>query len=158
MRLHMQERGISAGAGLNPLAQPARSKYERLIQKAKAVPAVTTIVVHPCDESSLRGAVEAAEAGIIIPTLVGPVAKISTAAREGDLDISHYSIIDAAHSEDAAARGVAMIRESKGELLMKGSLHTDELMRPPPSDVKRHRPTHGPADQPCLHYGRADLC
>jgi phosphate acetyltransferase len=128
----MQEKGISAEVGLSPLAQPpapAPSKYERLIQKAKAVPAAATIVVHPCDESSLRGAVEAAEAGIIIPTLVGPIAKITTAARESGLDISRYCIVDAAHSEDAAARGVALVRESKGELLMKGSLHTDELMR-----------------------------
>jgi phosphate acetyltransferase len=132
MGLHMQERGLSADVGLSPLAQPqapAQSKYERLIQKAKGVPAATTIVVHPCDGSTLRGAVEAAEAGIIIPTLVGPAAKITAAAHENGLDISRYSLVDAAHNEDAAARGVALIRESKGELLMKGSLHTDELMR-----------------------------
>jgi phosphate acetyltransferase len=128
----MQEKGISAEVGLSPLASPpmpAQSKYERLIQKAKGVPAATTIVVHPCDESSLRGVVEAAEAGIIIPTLVGPVAKITAVARENKLDISRFTLVDAAHSDDAAARGVALIRESKGELLMKGSLHTDELMR-----------------------------
>src|ERR1700730_9490987 len=128
----MQEIGISAVVGLSPMAQPAapaQSKYERLIQKAKEVPAATTIVVHPCDESSLRGAVEAAEAGIIIPILVGPQAKIAAVAREHSLDIERYSIVDVPHSDQAAARGVELIRESKGELVMKGSLHTDELMR-----------------------------
>jgi phosphate acetyltransferase len=128
----MQDVGISAVVGLSPMAQPvapAQSKYERLIQNAKEVPAATTVVVHPCDESSLRGAVEAAEAGIIIPILVGPRTKIAAVAREHGLDIERYSIVDVPHSDQAAARGVELIRESKGELLMKGSLHTDELMR-----------------------------
>jgi phosphate acetyltransferase len=128
----MQDVGISAVVGLSPMAQPvapAQSKYERLIQNAKEVPAATTVVVHPCDESSLRGAVEAAEAGIIIPILVGPQAKIAAVAREHSLDIERYSIVDVPHSDQAASRGVELIRESKGELLMKGSLHTDELMR-----------------------------
>jgi phosphate acetyltransferase len=128
----MQDVGISAVVGLSPMAQPvapAQSKYERLIQNAKEVPAATTVVVHPCDESSLRGAVEAAEAGIIIPILVGPGTKIAAVAREHGLDIERYSIVDVPHSDQAAARGVELIRESKGELLMKGSLHTDELMR-----------------------------
>ena len=93
------------------------------------MPPVATIVVHPCDETSLRGAVEAAEAGIIIPILVGPVAKISAVAREHHLDISRFQIVDVPHSDAAAAKAVQMILESKGELLMKGSLHTDELMR-----------------------------
>jgi phosphate acetyltransferase len=105
------------------------AKYERLIAKAKEVPPAITIVVHPCDETSLRGAAEAAEAGIIIPILVGPSAKISAVAREHGLDISRYEIVDVAHSEAAAAKAVELIRAGKGELLMKGSLHTDELMR-----------------------------
>ena len=105
------------------------AKYERLITRAKEVPAPTTIVVHPCDETSLRGAVEAAEAGIIVPVLVGPAAKVSTVAREHGLDISQFKVVDVPHSEAAAARGVELIRGSEGELLMKGSLHTDELMR-----------------------------
>src|SRR5215468_3138606 len=128
----MQDIGISAAVGLSPMAQPAapaHSKYERLIQKAKEVPAALTVVVHPCDETSLRGAVEAAEAGIITPILVGPKAKIAAVAREHGLNIERYSVVDAPHSDQAAARGVELIRESKGELLMKGSLHTDELMR-----------------------------
>jgi phosphate acetyltransferase len=104
-------------------------KYDRLIALAKQMPPVSTIVVHPCDETSLRGAVEAAEAGIIIPILVGPVAKISAVAREHHLEIGKYKIVDVPHSDAAAAKAVQMILESKGELLMKGSLHTDELMR-----------------------------
>jgi len=129
---NMQDAGISAAVGLSPMAQPAaptQSKYDRLINKAKEVPAATTVVVHPCDETSLRGPVEAAEAGIIVPILVGPKAKIEAVARQHGLDIGRYTIVDVAHSDAAAARGVELIRESKGELLMKGSLHTDELMR-----------------------------
>jgi phosphate acetyltransferase len=104
-------------------------KYERLIAKAKEVPAATTIVVHPCDEASLGGAVEAAEAGIIVPIFVGPKAKIATVAREHGLDIGAFEVVDAPHSTVAAARAVQLIHVGKGELLMKGSLHTDELMR-----------------------------
>jgi phosphate acetyltransferase len=109
--------------------QQTHAKYERLIGRAKQVKPVTTIVVHPCDESSLRGAVEAAEAGIIVPVLVGPAAKINAVARERSLDIGRFEVVDVAHSEAAAARGVQLIHEAKGEVLMKGSLHTDELMK-----------------------------
>ena len=104
------------------------SKYDRLIALAKQVPPATTLVVHPCDDSSLRGAVEAAEAGIIVPILVGPAAKIAAVARESRLDIDRYEIVDAPHSQAAAAKAVELVREGRGELLMKGSLHTDELM------------------------------
>jgi phosphate acetyltransferase len=105
------------------------SKYDRLIAAAKAVPAVPTIVVHPCDETSLRGAVDSAEAGIIRPILVGPERKIRDTASKHRLDISGFEIVDAAHSEEAAAKGVELIHAAEGEMLMKGSLHTDELMR-----------------------------
>ncbi|HKG01016.1 MAG TPA: phosphate acetyltransferase, partial [Xanthobacteraceae bacterium] len=80
-------------------------------------------------ESSLRGSVEAAEAGLIIPILVGPAAKITATARQHNLDIARFEVLDAGHSEEAAAKAVQLIHEAKGELLMKGSLHTDELMR-----------------------------
>jgi phosphate acetyltransferase len=105
------------------------SKYDRLIAMAKAIPSAATLVVHPCDESSLRGVVEAANAGLIEPTLVGPAAKIKGAAAKHDIDISRFEIVDAPHSEAAAAQAVEMIHHARGELLMKGSLHTDELMR-----------------------------
>jgi phosphate acetyltransferase len=107
----------------------AQSKYDRLIAKAKEVPPAATIVAHPCDEASLRGATEAAAAGIIVPVLVGPSARIAAVAREHHPDIGSFQIVDVAHSEAAAAKAVALIHEGKGELLMKGSLHTDELMR-----------------------------
>jgi phosphate acetyltransferase len=112
-------------------ADEARSgaKYDRLIAAAKAIPPAATVVVHPCDESSLRGVADAAEAGIIKPILVGPSAKIKAAALEHKIDISRFELIDAAHSEAAAAKAVELIHAAKGEMLMKGSLHTDELMR-----------------------------
>jgi phosphate acetyltransferase len=121
--------GIDAIAAIGPGAHPPISKYERLIARAKQVPAAATIVAHPCDETSLRGPIEAAEAGIITPILVGPAAKILAVAREHKLNISRFEIVDVPHSEAAAAKAVQLIHESKGELLMKGSLHTDELMR-----------------------------
>jgi phosphate acetyltransferase len=125
--LQDSDNGKTAAAA--PLQQAAHRKYERLIALAKQVPPATTIIAHPCDESSLRGAVEAAELGIITPVLVGPIGRITAVAKQHQMDIGRYSIVDAPHSEAAAAKAVELIHESKGELLMKGSLHTDELMR-----------------------------
>ena len=105
------------------------SKYDRLIAAAKAVPPVPTIVVHPCDETSLRGVVDSAVAGIIRPVLVGPEKKIRDLAGKYGLSISGFEIVDAAHSEEAAAKSVELVHAARGEMLMKGSLHTDELMR-----------------------------
>ena len=114
---------------LSPAAAKPHAKYERLIARAKDVPPAKTVIVHPCDETSLKGVVEAAQLGIITPILVGPSGKIAAVARQYKLDISGFELIDVTHSEAAAARGVELIHESRGELLMKGSLHTDELMR-----------------------------
>ena len=105
------------------------AKYEKLIARAREIQPSSTVVVHPCDETSLRGPVEAAEAGIISPIFVGPASKIAAVAREHNLNIGKYELVDVSHSEEAAAKGVELIRAGKGELLMKGSLHTDELMR-----------------------------
>ena len=124
-----RESEIGTLEAIAPAANPPASKYERLIARAKQVAAAQTIVVHPCDESSLRGPVEAAELGIIKPILVGPAAKIKKVASEHGIKISDFQVIDAPHSEAAAERAVEMVHEGKGELLMKGSLHTDELMR-----------------------------
>jgi len=114
-------------------AQPGtavpHAKYERLIAAARKVPSAVTVVVHPCDETSLTGVCEAAQIGIITPTLVGPAGKIKSTAAKYDLDISRFEIVDAPHSEAAAAKAVELVHEARGELLMKGSLHTDELMR-----------------------------
>src|SRR6201986_3913633 len=104
-------------------------KYDRLIAWAQAVPPASTIVVHPCDETSLRGVVDSAAAGIIRPVLVGPDQKIRDTASTCGLDISGIEIVDAPHSEAAAAKAVELIHAARGEMLMKGSLHTDELMR-----------------------------
>lgn len=104
-------------------------KYERLIARAKELPARPTIVAHPCDESSLRGAVEAAEAGLIDPILVGPEQKIRAAAAEAGLDLRPFEIVAVPHSHAAAVKAVELIRAGRGEVLMKGSLHTDELLR-----------------------------
>jgi len=113
---------------VSPL-EPPQSKYDRLIARAKKVHPAATLVVYPCDEPSLRGTIEAAETGIIVPILVGPAARITAVAREHELDIERFEIVDAGHSEAAAAKAVQLVHEAKGELLMKGSLHTDELMR-----------------------------
>jgi len=109
--------------------EPPPSKYDRLLARAKKAPPAATLVVYPCDESSLRGAIETAEEGIIVPILVGPAARIAAVAREHGLDIDRFEIVDAGHSEAAAAKAVQLVHEGKGALLMKGSLHTDELMR-----------------------------
>jgi phosphate acetyltransferase len=114
---------------MSVITDKPHAKYDRLIASAKRVAAAKTVVVHPCDETSLRGPVEAAELKIIQPILVGPKAKIEANAANHKIDIGRYEIVDAAHSDDAAAKGVALVREGRGELLMKGSLHTDELMR-----------------------------
>jgi phosphate acetyltransferase len=102
--------------------------YAAIIERCKALPSVTTAVAHPCDESSLRGAIEAAEANLIVPILVGPEAKIRAVAKENGLDISTFRIVDAPHSNAAAAKAVELVRMGEAEVLMKGSLHTDELL------------------------------
>ena len=105
------------------------AKYERLIARAKGVESAKTLVVHPCDETSLRGAMEAAAANLIVPILVGPAAKIAAVARTHNLDLDGVEIVDAAHSDAAADKAVELVQAGMGEVLMKGSLHTDELMR-----------------------------
>ncbi len=125
----LKDSEIANIAAIGPLGDPPASKYERLIARAKQVPPATTVVVHPCEETALRGPIQAAEVGIIVPILVGPAAKIASVAREHGLDIGRLEIVDVPHSDAAAAKAVELIHESKGELLMKGSLHTDELMR-----------------------------
>ncbi|WP_044559956.1 phosphate acetyltransferase [Azospirillum sp. B4] len=103
-------------------------KYQRLIAAAhKAGPSLTA-VAHPCDLSSLEGAVDAARMGLIAPILVGPEARIRAVADRARLDIANLPIVDTPHSVASAQRAVELVREGKAEALMKGSLHTDELM------------------------------
>jgi phosphate acetyltransferase len=104
------------------------AKYQQLLARAKLLPAVPTAVVHPCDASSIQGAVDAAKMGIITPILVGPVERIRAAARQANVDISPYEIVNTPHSNASASEAVRLVREGRAECLMKGSLHTDELM------------------------------
>jgi phosphate acetyltransferase len=103
-------------------------KYQWLIKRCKALPPTPTAVAHPCDVSSLQGAVDAAKAGLIAPILVGPVARIKEIASKAGINISGYPIINAEFSQESADKAVAEIRAGRAEALMKGSLHTDELM------------------------------
>jgi len=103
-------------------------KYQKLLDFCKSLPPTPTAVAHPCDESSLRGAVEAAHLGLIAPILVGPRARIEALAKQHGIDLANIPIVDAPYSEASAAKAVELVREGKAEALMKGSLHTDELM------------------------------
>jgi phosphate acetyltransferase len=109
-------------------AATGTGKYERLLARCEGLAPVPTAVAHPCEASALEGAVQAARLGLITPLLVGPAAKIAETAASAQLDISGLEIVDVPHSHASAAKAVALIREGKAEILMKGSLHTDELM------------------------------
>jgi phosphate acetyltransferase len=103
-------------------------KYERLLARAQALSPLPTAVAHPCDESSLTGAVDAAKMGLIRPILVGPAARIQAVAEQCRLDITPFELVDTPHSHASAEAAVRLVREGRAECLMKGSLHTDELM------------------------------
>ncbi len=103
-------------------------KYEQLLERCRSLAPVPTAVAHPCEESALAGAIEAGEKGLIVPLLVGPAAKIHEIAQKAGLALGTTSIIDVPHSHAAAAKAVALVRNGDAELLMKGSLHTDELL------------------------------
>jgi phosphate acetyltransferase len=103
-------------------------KYEALIARCRALPAVATAVAYPCDEVSLRAAVDAARAGLIAPVLVGPTAQIDALAASLHIDLNGCRKADAPHSQAAAARAVELVRTGEAHALMKGSLHTDALL------------------------------
>jgi phosphate acetyltransferase len=103
-------------------------KYERLIAATKSLQPLPTAVAHPCDESSLRGALEAAEAGMITPILVGPRDRILSVAKSHDLKLQGIEIVDVPHSQAAAEKAVEIVRAGGADLLMKGSLHSDEIL------------------------------
>jgi phosphotransacetylase len=107
---------------------PGTGKYEQLLARCAGLAPIPIAVAHPCDATSLAGAVEAAKRGLIAPILVGPHAKIAEAAASASIELEELQIIDAPHSQAAAAKAVELIREGRAEILMKGSLHTDELM------------------------------
>jgi phosphate acetyltransferase len=105
-----------------------REKYERLLAAAKSLPRLKVAVAHPCDEASLGAALQAASLQIVEPILVGQPHKIAAAAAALGENISRFRLVEAAHSHDAADKAVALVRSGEAEALMKGSLHTDELM------------------------------
>ena len=111
----------------SPAARP-HAKYERLVERARKHPAMATAVAHPCDAVSLESAVEAARLGLLTPILVGPAVRLTDVAARAGLDISAFDIVDSRHSHDSAAKAVELVKAGRAEALMKGSLHTDELM------------------------------
>src|SRR6201995_1734352 len=103
-------------------------KYERLGKAAQTQGVIKVPVAHPCDDVSLQGAVEAARLRLIEPILVGPVERIRSVAKAAGLEIGTMDIVASEHSHDSAAKAVELVRAGRAEALMKGSLHTDELM------------------------------
>jgi phosphotransacetylase len=108
--------------------QTGTGKYENLLARCRGLDPVTTAVAHPCEASALAGAMDAAAQGLITPILVGPVAKIQEIAAAHRIDLGKTRIVDAPHSHGSAAAAVALVRKGEAEVVMKGSLHTDELL------------------------------
>jgi phosphate acetyltransferase len=103
--------------------------FVRLLKRCEGLAPVSCAVAHPCDHDSLLGALEAARVGLIVPVLVGPAARIQALARTLGQDISNYRLVDTEHSHASAAAAVTLARNGEVETLMKGSLHTDEIMQ-----------------------------
>ena len=103
-------------------------KYENLLKRCSGLSPVLTAVAHPCEKTALAGALEAGQKKLIVPILVGPAAKIEAIAKASGLDLRGVQIVDTPHSHASAEKAVELVREGRAELLMKGSLHTDELL------------------------------
>jgi phosphotransacetylase len=103
-------------------------KYERILQECANLDPVPTAVAHPCEKTALAGAIDAGHAGLITPILVGPASKIEEVARSAGINLGKTEIVDTPHSQASAAKAVEVVRGGRAELLMKGSLHTDELL------------------------------
>jgi len=113
---------------LNDLKYHPRRSFQDLIEKVRDFEPITVAVSHPCSGTALEGAVEAAESQLIVPVLVGPKERIQKVADENQIDIRPYEIVDTPHSHESAAKAVELCRNGTAEVLMKGSLHTDEIM------------------------------
>ena len=111
--VHFHERGV---------------RFRQVIEQARGLAPIRTAVVHPVDKNALLGAIDAARAGLIVPVLVGPETKIRAVAAAESVDLAPWALVATRHSHEAAERAVAMVRAGEVEALMKGSLHTDELM------------------------------
>ena len=103
-------------------------KYELLLERCRAFEPIVTAVAHPCEKTALEAAIDAAAQRLITPILVGQEAKIREVARDAGIDIGPYRLVDAPHSHAAAARAVELVRQGEAQLLMKGSLHSDEIL------------------------------
>jgi phosphate acetyltransferase len=111
------------------MSQPTGTgKYEALLARCRSLEPIPTAVAHPCEATALSGAVEAAGQKLIVPILVGPAAKVKAVADSAGIDLRGFRIVDAPHSHASADKAVELVRQGEAELLMKGSLHTDELM------------------------------
>jgi len=109
-------------------SEPGTGKYELLLERCRNFEPIPTAIAHPCETTALAGALEAADKGLIVPILVGPREKIEATARSAGIDPGDARIIDVPHSHASASKAVELIREGQAEILMKGSLHTNELM------------------------------
>jgi phosphotransacetylase len=109
-------------------SQTGTGKYERVLERCRPLAPVPTAVAHPCEETALAGALEAAAEGLIEPILVGPADRIEDVAKKAGLLLDHVRVVHAAHSHAAAAKAVELVRLGEAELVMKGSLHSDELL------------------------------
>ena len=110
------------------MTNPGTGKYEQLLQRCRDLPPVPTAVAYPCEETALAGAIDAGAKGLITPILVGPAATIRDIATAKHIELGNTEIVDVAGSQASAAKAVALVREGKAELLMKGSLHSDEIL------------------------------
>ena len=110
------------------MTQTGTGKYERLLERCRGLEPIPTAVAYPCEETALAGALEAAKAGMIVPILVGPATTIAAIAKEKGIDLGGVEVVDVADSRAAAAKAVELVRSGKAELLMKGSLHSDEIL------------------------------
>jgi phosphate acetyltransferase len=137
MQLCAWYNGIYAGHAMNQNGH----HYRQMLEQCRGLAPLRTAVVHPVDTASLQGAIEAARASLIVPVLVGPEAKIRAAAAQAKIDLTPFTLVPTEHSHAAAAKAVELARDHAVEALMKGSLHTDELM-------------HAVMSEPALHTER----
>jgi phosphate acetyltransferase len=110
------------------MTETGTGKYEQLLLRCRTLPPIATAVAHPCEATALAGAVDAGTKGLILPILVGPIAKMREIASANRIDLAGVRLVDASHSHASAAAAVALVRSGEAEVLMKGSLHTDELL------------------------------
>src|SRR3954454_16653755 len=109
-------------------AATGTGKYEQLLERCRTLEPISTAVAHPCEQTALEGAMDAARKGLIRPILVGPEAKIREIAATHQIDLGRTAIVDTKHSHASAIKAVELVRQGQAEILMKGSLHSDELL------------------------------